>query len=56
MLLQFATLTPREREVMALIVHGMLNKQIAYELGVSLKTVKNPPQSRNGKDEGAIRR
>ena len=35
-----ATLTPREREVMALVVRGMLNKQIAYDLGVSEKTVK----------------
>jgi FixJ family two-component response regulator len=33
-------LTPREREVMALVVTGMLNKQIAYDLGTSEKTVK----------------
>ena len=37
---RFETLTPREREVMALAVRGMLNKQIAHELGTSLKTVK----------------
>jgi NarL family two-component system response regulator LiaR len=33
-------LTPREREVLALIVRGMANKRIALELGVSEKTVK----------------
>ena len=34
------SLTPREREVMTLVVTGMLNKQIALELGTSEKTVK----------------
>jgi FixJ family two-component response regulator len=34
------TLTPRERQVMALVVHGLLNKQIASELGAAEKTVK----------------
>ncbi len=34
------TLTPREREVFERVVAGRLNKQIAYELGVSEKTVK----------------
>jgi len=33
-------LTPREREVFALVVTGMLNKQIAFKLGISQKTVK----------------
>ena len=33
-------LTPRERQVFALVVTGMLNKQIAGELGVGEKTVK----------------
>jgi len=37
---RFQTLTPREREVMALVVRGMLNKQIAFSLGASEKTVK----------------
>src|SRR5271157_4781381 len=32
---RFETLTPREREVMALVAAGRLNKQIAYEIGVS---------------------
>ncbi|HEY7220248.1 MAG TPA: response regulator transcription factor [Candidatus Binatia bacterium] len=34
------TLTPREREVMTLVVRGLLNKQIAFELGTVEKTVK----------------
>jgi FixJ family two-component response regulator len=34
------TLTPREREIMALVVSGLLNKQIAFELGISEITVK----------------
>ncbi|MDK1494714.1 response regulator transcription factor [Sinorhizobium sp. 7-81] len=36
----FDSLTPREREVMALVVTGRLNKQIAADLGVSEITVK----------------
>jgi FixJ family two-component response regulator len=34
------TLTPREREVMALVVRGRLNKQVAAELGTVEKTIK----------------
>jgi FixJ family two-component response regulator len=37
---QYASLTPREREVMGLVVSGMLNKQVASELGTSEVTVK----------------
>jgi FixJ family two-component response regulator len=37
---RFDSLTPREREVMALVVTGRLNKQIAADLGVSEITVK----------------
>jgi FixJ family two-component response regulator len=37
---RYELLTPREREVMGLVVSGMLNKQIAYELGNSEVTVK----------------
>lgn len=33
-------LTPREREVMELVITGLLNKQVAGELGTSEKTVK----------------
>jgi FixJ family two-component response regulator len=38
--LRFKSLTPREREVMALVVAGNLNKQIAAELGTSETTAK----------------
>jgi FixJ family two-component response regulator len=34
------TLTPREQEVMAMVVSGMMNKQIAGKLGLSEITVK----------------
>jgi FixJ family two-component response regulator len=37
---RYASLTPREREVMGLVVSGMLNKQIAADLGTSEITVK----------------
>ena len=35
-----ANLTPREAEVFALIVRGKLNKQIAHELGTTVRTIK----------------
>jgi FixJ family two-component response regulator len=37
---RIATLTPREAAVFALVVTGMLNKQIGSELGIAEKTVK----------------
>jgi FixJ family two-component response regulator len=37
---RYASLTPRERDVMALVVSGLLNKQVAGELGISESTVK----------------
>src|ERR1700732_734145 len=37
---RYHALTPRERQVMALVVSGMLNKQIASEIGASEATVK----------------
>jgi FixJ family two-component response regulator len=37
---RYAALTPREREVMALVVSGFLNKQVGGELGISEITVK----------------
>jgi FixJ family two-component response regulator len=36
----YQALSDREREVMGLVVTGMLNKQIAFELGISEITVK----------------
>jgi len=38
---RLSALTPREREVMDLVVAGRLNKQIAAELDISMKTVEN---------------
>jgi FixJ family two-component response regulator len=35
-----ASLSPRERELMALVVSGLLNKQVGGELGISEITVK----------------
>jgi len=37
---RYSLLTPREREVMALVVSGLLNKQVGGELGISEITVK----------------
>jgi FixJ family two-component response regulator len=37
---RFATLTPREREVMGLITSGLLNKEMASVLGTTEKTIK----------------
>ncbi|WP_407179843.1 response regulator transcription factor [Bradyrhizobium sp. STM 3562] len=37
---RYALLSPREREVMRLVVRGLLNKQVAHELGISEITVK----------------
>ena len=36
----YESLTPREREVMALVVSGLLNKQVGFKLGISETTVK----------------
>jgi FixJ family two-component response regulator len=37
---RYDRLTPREHEVMALVVEGMLNKQIAWQLGTKEITIK----------------
>jgi len=37
---RFATLTPREREVLAFVAAGLMNKQIAAEIGIAEITVK----------------
>ena len=36
----FETLTPREREILALVATGLMNKQIAAEIGIAEITVK----------------
>jgi two-component system response regulator FixJ len=38
---KLATLTPREQELLRLLVSGMANKNIASEMGISIKTVEN---------------
>ena len=38
--LRLQALTPRQRQVLSLMARGLLNKQIAFELGISDKTVK----------------
>jgi FixJ family two-component response regulator len=37
---RLGTLTPRERDVFSLVVTGMLNKQVAFDLGITEKTIK----------------
>jgi FixJ family two-component response regulator len=37
---RYASLTPREREVLSLLARGLLNKQAAYELGITEYTVQ----------------
>jgi len=37
---RYDTLTPRERQVLCLVVTGLLNKQVAAELGAAEKTIK----------------
>jgi len=37
---RLATLTPREHEILTYVIAGLLNKQIAYVLKISEKTVK----------------
>jgi FixJ family two-component response regulator len=37
---RLVTLTPRERDVFSLVVTGMLNKQVAFDLGITEKTIK----------------
>jgi FixJ family two-component response regulator len=36
----FTKLTRRERQVFALVISGLLNKEVAWELGISEKTIK----------------
>jgi FixJ family two-component response regulator len=38
--IRLASLTPRERQVFELVVRGMINKQIAHQLGTAERTIK----------------
>jgi FixJ family two-component response regulator len=37
---RFETLTPRERQIMALVTAGLMNKEVAFRIGISEMTVK----------------
>ena len=50
------TLTPREFEVMQRVIAGLLNKQIADELGAAEKTIKIHRRPGDGKDGSDFRR
>jgi DNA-binding NarL/FixJ family response regulator len=45
----FAPLSPREMEILELVIQGMSNREIAYHLGISHQTVKNHMTSILGK-------
>jgi DNA-binding NarL/FixJ family response regulator len=45
----FAPLSPREMEILELVIQGMSNREIAYNLGISHQTVKNHMTSILGK-------
>ena len=50
----FKSLTPREREIFALVISGLMNKQVAHRLQVSEITVKIPSRAGNEKDGGPL--
>jgi FixJ family two-component response regulator len=52
---RLSTLTQREREVMDLVIHGLKNRQIADQLGISVKTVEAHRARAMGKmDVGSV--
>jgi len=51
---RYHALTAREREVMTLVISGMLNKHIAAKIGASEATVKIHRGSRHGEDASRI--
>jgi FixJ family two-component response regulator len=50
----YESLTPREREVMGLVISGLLNKQVGGELGISEITVKAHRGQVMPQDEGRL--
>ena len=52
---RFNRLTPREREVCALVAAGLLNKQVAGELGTSREDGEGPSGPRHGQARGRFR-
>ena len=53
---RFELLTPGEREVLTMVVSGMVNRQIAAEIGADENTVQGSSQSRGEEDAGTISR
>ena len=51
---RYDLLTPREREIFPLVTSGLLNKQIAAELGTKRKDHQDPSQSGHAKDGGRL--
>jgi len=43
----YEQLSPREKQVLGMVVTGLRNKQITHELGLSEITVEDPPQRRD---------
>ena len=52
----FQSLTPREREVMALVTGGLMNKQVAGGAGRQRDHGEGPPRPRHAKDGGQLAR
>jgi FixJ family two-component response regulator len=51
---RYASLTPCEREVMSLVVSGLLNKQVGGELGISEITMKAHRGQGDAEDESQL--
>src|SRR5262245_13531359 len=51
---RYELLTPRERDILPLVVTGLRNKQIAGELAASERTIKVPPRSHHQEDAGPL--
>jgi FixJ family two-component response regulator len=53
---RYTLLTPRERDVLPLVVSGLLNEQAAAALAISEVTLQISPQQGHTQDEGPFRR